>query len=346
MYIKDSICISPQATESELFFEQEAISYSGNKYYCIKPNYKSLIQAKQLRRLSNANKNSVYAGSKLINRNNACDGIIIATVNGSSSNNYNFLYEIFKYNEGNLTPTNFIQGAPNSTAGTLAQISKNHKYNITHVHEGLAFENALIDASMLLKDGSAKSLLLGNIEELSEINFKLDTLSHFYKNEHISSEELLTSNTKGTVCGEGTAMFILESEKNDNLVRIVDVDQTSFLSKNDVTSWIKQFLKKNDTISSNIDALILGFNGDNRTDSYYSDIIDKLFTQQAVYTYKNIVGEYPTSTAFACWLGEKILIGKTMPSAIKYKETDITAKNILIYNHNNGKQHALILLSR
>ena len=62
--------------------------------------------------------------------------------------------------------------------------------------------------------------------------------------------------------------------------------------------------------------------------------------------FKHLCGEYPTSSAFAMWMGAEILKKKEIPSAFGFKKSDgKTVKNILIYNQNKSLHHSLILLS-
>ena len=63
-----------------------------------------------------------------------------------------FLNQIVQYDEGTLTPTNFVQSTPNAIASTIGMNLQCHGYNITHVHRGNAFENALLDALMYLDE--------------------------------------------------------------------------------------------------------------------------------------------------------------------------------------------------
>ena len=344
MYIKNSFCISPQQTTSPNFFTTKLIKYVGNKYNCIKPNYKEIIPPKLLRRMGNANKNGVYAAMSLL-KENSVDGIIIGTTNASMSNSINFLKQVFEYNEGNLTPTNFIQGTPNSTAGSIAQLTNNNKYNITHVQKGLAFENSLIDALMLVENKDASSLIVGNIEELSDYNYNLDYSAGMFKKEEINSETLLQSNTKGTVCGEGSAMFLLNSNKGNNIVAILDVGQISFATKDEVNKAVISFLQKNKLHINDIDALVLGISGDIELDKYYYNTIENLFPRKSLFIFKNLVGEYPTSSAFGTWLAYSILLEKEIPQAAIIKKDNSKIKTILVYNHYNGEHHGFILLS-
>lgn len=345
MFIKDSTCISPQATTDKSFFEKETKSYTGNKYISIEPEYKDLIPFGLLRRMGRAVRIGVGAGMLLLKRNAQTDGIIIGTANGGLEDCIKFLNQILQYEEGNLTPTNFIQSTPNSIAGQLAIMHKNNKYNTTHVHKGLAFENSLLDAKLLFEENSAKTILVGNIEEISDYNYNIDYLAGLFKKEEINSDDLLKSDTPGTVCGEGAAMFILDSNSSDSGVEIKDVDQICFPTQDEVIEKIKSFLNKNNISENDIDALVLGLNGDNRTDVYYHNVI-KLFPQTGIFTYKNIVGEYPTSSAFATWLSNNILQGKRIPKSLIYKKPEKEIRNILIYNHYEGTQHGFILIER
>lgn len=79
-----------------------------------------------------------------------CDGIILGTANGGKEDCVKFLNQIIEYNEGMLTPLNFVQGTPNAVASQIGILTKNLGYNITHMHLGLAFENVLTDADMLI----------------------------------------------------------------------------------------------------------------------------------------------------------------------------------------------------
>lgn len=345
MFVKDLYCISPQLTTDSRFFEKGTIPYSGNKYISIEPDYADLIPGSLLRRMGRAIRIGVGAGMPLLNRNPKTDGIIIGTANGGLEGCIKFLNQIIDYDEGSLTPTNFIQSTPNSIAGFLAIMSRNNNYNTTHVHKGLAFENSLLDAKLLF-EGGAKSVFVGSVEEISDYNYNIDYLSGLWKKEEISSEALLDSKTPGTVCGEGAAMFILGSEPEGSEVKISDIDQICFADQSGIVEKIEHFLDKNSLLLSDIDALVLGLNGDVRTDTFYHHVISKLFPDTGIFSFKNIVGDYPTASGFATWLSTQILKNKKMPKSTIYKTPKSEINNILIYNHYEGTQHGLILMQR
>ena len=98
--------------------------------------------------------------------------------------------------------------------------------------------------------------------------------------------------------------------------------------------------------TSDVHALMLGLNGDNRTDFWYNNVCNKLFPDKGIFSFKNLCGEYPTAAAFATWLSAHILKGVHVPAEAKYKASSSEIKNILIYNHYKGNQHGFILISK
>lgn len=346
MYIKDLSCISPQPTYDPVFPGNEAVEHHGTRYLAMEPGYQNLIPAGLLRRMGKAVRMGVGAGLPLLRANAGLDGIVLATANGGLEDCLRFLNQIVDYEEGTLTPTNFVQSTPNAVAGNLALLSKNTGYNITHVNKGLAFESALLDALMLLEEGKVQSLLLGSIEEISDYNYNIDHLIGLFKEEEITSDQLLTSITKGTVCGEGAAMFVVEATKSDDSsIQIQDAGQISYANEQGLLEYLNVFLERNQLSLTDIDAVLLGRNGDIRTDYWYDLVSENLNESTACYTFKNLVGDYPTVSSFAVWLGARILKGKAIPLEACYKKTEQKVKNVLIYNHHKGVQHGFILLS-
>jgi 3-oxoacyl-(acyl-carrier-protein) synthase len=347
MYITDSACISPQKTFDNAFLEGDVKVHLGDRYVAIEPDYGQLIPAGLLRRMGKAVRMGVGAGLPLI-RKTEVDGIILGTANGGLEDCLKFLNQIVDYNEGTLTPTNFVQSTPNAVAGNLALMSKTTGYNTTHVHKGLAFESALLDAMLLFEEKKANSLLVGNVEEISDYNHNIDFLSGAFKTGEISSETLFEMDSPGSVNGEGATMFILEPENSQNAkAQITDVYQTSYLQESDLSERILYFLKRNGLDVSEIDTLILGLSGDNRTDHWFTNLQTELFPASNAFSYKNMVGDYPTASAFAVWLALQLLSGKTVPEQCVYgKRISRKTENVLIYNHYKAEQHGFILLRR
>lgn len=346
MYIRKMFCISPQPTYGNELFEQGAEEHTESQFWAKEPKYKTMVPLNLLRRMSKSVRMGVGTGLPLINEFEDIEGIIIGSANGSIKKSIRFLNQIVEYNEGTLTPTDFVQSTSNSIAGTLALMGKITGYNNTHVNNGIAFEAALLDAILLFEAGKAKRLLIGGVEEISQANYNIDKLRGMFKEEAVRSTELLASKTKGTVSGEGAALFVVDAQvSSSSIAEIIDVDQICYPTKEEIVDKIHHFLEKNQLEASAIDSLFLGYNGDIRTDFYYNWVSEKLFGKEvSIYAYKNLVGDYYTVSSFAMWMAAHLIDGQTLPKETIVRQGQRPVKNVLIYNHYEGTQHGLILL--
>ncbi len=345
MYIKGLACISPQNTfESELFASDVSV-HSGNQYHAIEPSYSDLIPNRLLRRMGKSTRMGIGTGMPLLKKWST-DGIIIGTTDGGMNDCHKFLNQIVDYDEGTLTPTSFVQGSPSSLAGVLALMSKNTGYNNTHSNKGLSFENCLTDAQLLLDEGIAKTLMLGNVEEISPGQFNIETLAGHIKGEDISSTKLLQSTTPGTVHGEGAAMFVVSSDKENAIAEILDFDTIVCPSQEDLKTLTQLLLSKNGLEIQDVDTFILGQNGDSETDSWYSYFQEEFLSDQGVLSFKNIFGESSSVTSMATWLAVQLLQESALPDMIVQKELVESTNCVLIYNQFLGEQHSLILLRK
>lgn len=346
MYIKNAVAISPQHSVSQDLFNEPIEVHNGNKYFAIEPSYADMIPRALLRRMNKAVRMGVGAGLMVLDGQKSPDGIILGTANGGIDDSFKFLHQILEYEEGTLTPTNFVQSTPNAVAGSLAMMTKNTGYNNTHVNYGLAFEAALLDAMMLFEEGRAKSLLVGTLEEISDHNFNMDLQAGWFKEENSSSIDLLNSGTKGTVKGEGSAMFIVDEHADGALSQILSVDQMNHATQDEVMYAIQQLIVKFDVPVEDL-SFMIGVNGDTNTDQLYNQTVLKQFPSSTIYSFKNLVGEYPTATGFALFLSTKILNNNSVPDETVFRSGDQTNSSyILIYNHYKEIQHSLILLKK
>ncbi len=199
MFITDLKAISPQLTYNSDFLNGHKTDHEAMVYNVIEPNYMEFIPKGLLRRMGKAVRMGVGAGLPLVKNHSDIDGVLIGTANGGLEDCIKFLNQIVEYDEGTLTPTNFVQSTPNAVAGQLALMGENRGYNITYTNGGTSFENAIIDGLMLFEEGNNKKILIGGIEEISDYNYNIDSLANKYKTEVIKDSDLLNSVTPGTV---------------------------------------------------------------------------------------------------------------------------------------------------
>ncbi len=344
-YIHHTSCISPQQTFAEINIDllKDAIE---NKLRAAEPSYEG-IPTGVLRRMGKAVRMGVGTALPLIKRiTKPVNGIIIGTANGGMEDCIKFLNQIIDYDEGMLAPGNFVQSTPNAIAAQIGLLTNNRNYNITHVHRGLSFENAMMDAAMMLKEYPANSYLLGGIDEISTYNYNIEWLGGWYKKEPVSISDLYQKNSQGSIAGEGASMYIVSAEKLNALAAVDDVLILHSTNEEIITSQLKAFIDKN-AKGGNIDLLLTGENGDSRLLKYYTAAEKLVDKDTSVARFKHMTGEYTTAAAFAVWLACEILSGMKIPGhLIKYKANSNFNKRILIYNNYKGLQHSFVLINK
>lgn len=343
MFIKDLTCISPQRTFEGDLFQDGPIVHSGSQYWAEEPSYAGVIPNGLLRRMGKSVRLATGAAMPLLAKW-PVDGIIIGTTDGGMEDCHRFLNQIIEYNEGTLTPTGFVQGSPSAVAGGLALMAKNSGYNNTHANKGLSFENGLMDAWLLFQEGAATSLLVGNVEEISPAQYRIETLAGYIKKDDVTANALYASQTAGAVNGEGAAMFVLSTSAEDALARIADHDMISFPTPNDLVTKAMTLLERNGLTAADVDAVMLGLSGDANSDHWYHEFTDLSFPNAGRISFKNLFGESPSASAFATWYAAHLLHGKEAAAMTVLKPAPRPLRTILIYNHYQGKQHGFVLV--
>lgn len=348
MYITDLKAISPQKTYQNELLQGAKVDHAAKVYHVIEPDYMEFIPKGLLRRMGKAVRMGVGTGLPLVEAHPDLDGVLIGTANGGLEDCIKFLNQIVEYNEGVLTPTNFVQSTPNAIAGQLALMGTNRGYNITYTNGGLSFENSILDALLLFEEKAANKLLIGGLEEISDYNYNIDSLAGKYKDEIVADNELLNSTSPGTVCGEGASMFVVEAQADRAYAQILDVAQATYPTEEDLAFVVDEMLQRQGLKRSDIDTVMLGYNGDGRHEAWYNFVGDTVFAEANTLSFKNLIGDYRSCSAFAVWLSAHLLNGsRDFLPLIQLKNrraSDIS--RILIYNHFDGVRHGAILLSK
>jgi hypothetical protein len=342
LYIHQSTCISAQQTflDVDINVLHEPVE---NKLKVIEPTYEG-IPPGILRRMGKAVRIGVGSALPLLKTATSLDGFIIGTANGGMEDCIKFLNQIIQYEEGALTPGSFVQSTPNAIAGQLGLFTKNKGYNITHVHRGLAFENALIDAIMLLDEHPENNYLLGAIDEISAYNYNIDMLAGWYKKE--AFKNLYQTNSTGSIAGESAVSFLVNGNKTNAVASLTAID---ILHSTDITvikTQLQYLLDHHLPSGEKIDLLLSGENGDNRLLQYYT-AVENVTGNITTARFKHMTGEYATASAFAVWLAREIFRTQAIPAhMIKKQAAQTLIKNILIYNNYKGTQHSFILITK
>jgi Beta-ketoacyl synthase, N-terminal domain len=342
-YIHQTSCISPQQTFPDADMEplHQPVDH---KLKVIEPKYEG-IPPGILRRMSRSVRIGMGAALPLLKQLPAPDGIIIATANAGFEDCFHFLKQIVDYNEGLLTPGSFVQSTPNALAAQLGMLSHNKGYNTTHVHLGLAFENAMTDAGMLIKEHPGNSYLLGAVDDISDYNYTINLLAGWFKNELSALEDLYDVDSPGSIGGEGAAMFLINGNPTGARAQLQAVGTVHSDDADVIQQRLKSFLGNHLAAGEEIDLLVSGEDGDNRLLKYYASCEKMLGDEVAVVRFKHMCGEYPTASAMALWLACYILQKNPIPlHMIKKNLPGRAFKNILIYNNHKEVQHSFMLV--
>lgn len=345
LYIKGMGNISPQKTwgEESLF---KPVGYNEDRLKCIEPEYSQWIDPRQLRRMSRVIKMGVAAGSMALKDAGITvpQGIITGTGYGCLDDTGIFLTKLVENKEQALNPTPFIQSTHNTIGSQIALLLQCQDYNQTYAHDAFSFESALLDAMLQLNETPERKILIGGVDEITEASHAIQKRFGIF-NKSENSLQLFNRPSEGILNGEGSAFFVLSGEKSET--DKVSVEALTTFYKPDEESLVKgiqDFLKASSLKSEDIDLILLGKSGDQKSDEKVDRISSSLFSSNAIGYFKQLCGEYPTASAFALWLGARIIQEQTIPDGIVSKKVNKPLKNILIYNQYFGTHHSLILL--
>ena len=168
LYIQSIYCISAQdftlnyTVENHLFKQ-----YSGKTLKLVEPDYNDYISLGDQRRMSKPVKMSIFAAYKCIEKSEKIDAIIVANGLGVIKPSEIFLEKLLLNDERGPSPTAFMQSLHSSIAGQLSLDLKFQGYTMTYTQSAFSFENALMDAQMLISEGETETILLGTVGELT-----------------------------------------------------------------------------------------------------------------------------------------------------------------------------------
>lgn len=351
-FIRATGNISPQPTfgaeKKGTPLLQALVTQRGNRLRCTEPDYIKYIDAKFIRRMSRIIKMGTAAAMECLQEAGIQnpDAIVIGTAYGCLDDTGIFIKKMVEQNEEMLTPTAFIQSTHNTIGAQVALLLQCHNYNNTFVHRGFSFESALLDAMMLLEENAVTHVLAGAADEITDYSHTLLSRFGLYKKDAGDNTDLFTTPSKGTIAGEGAAFFLLSNQPSAENYAVLEALHTFYKPADaaETQTQITNFLQGQSLTPANIDLIITGRNGDIKGDAVYHALGETIFAGNAIVYYKQLCGEYPTSTAFACWLAAMILRQGSVPSVLGVAASG-RLQRILIYNHYENIHHSLMLLS-
>lgn len=346
-YINSVGMISPQRTFDGAFFSDGMTEYNQQAIRCVEPDYKTLIDPVKLRRMSRILKMGLGAASICMGNSGVRpDAVIVGTGLACLTDLEKFFFAIKNEKEQFLSPIPFINSSHNMIGSQIAIAFKLNGYNMTYIHNALSFENALLDALMRIGEGDAENVLLGGIDEYTQQFHQMADNQGLWRKSALLNSQLFDGAEEGTLYGEGSSFFMLGAKATENSLAKV-VGTMTMVGKNlNVEAEAENFIKRYGLSLSEVDTVVLGRNGDCRTDKPYIELEKSLPYANVVY-YKHLCGEYLTSTAFAMWMSANILNSQHIPQfALMRKGRSSDIRKVLIYNQYEGVEHSFTLLER
>ena len=351
VYINGIGSVAPQETLDPDRFLDVVIAVEDKYLQIKKPNYRDYINPKALRRMSKIVRMGIVSAKTAL-EDAAIEqpgAIVTGTGMGCQRDTEKFLNSLLENHENLMNPTAFIQSTHNTISAQIALMSGNLNHNMAYVHRTFSFESALLDGLVLINGNEANEVLVGGIDEITEESWLMKTRLDYFKGNPVSNLELLGDNQPGGMAGESAAFFVLSSKKTENsYARLSGVD-TFFNPSGDaeIKDMIVSFLEQHSLATSDVDLVLLGYNGDREFDKVYDETAGKLFGNNSTGYFKHLCGEHDTASAFATWIAARILKTGTIPQIVlKSGRNNKTVKKILIYNHFRNINHSLILLEK
>ena len=348
-YINGLGSVSSQKTFEGDFLAEIAIDETLNVRFAQQPSYKEMIPPAMIRRMAKGVKMGIFASNKALVEAEITypDAIITGTGMGCVEDSEKFLKAIIDNQEQFLTPTSFIQSTHNTVAGQIALGLQCKSYNFTYVNGAVSFETALLDGKMQIETEEAQSVLVGGIDETSAHTLELFKLIDLIKKEEAQPYAIKNAETPGVVFSEGATFFALDNQqKESTYAKLEAVELRNVLAKEDVAGFVQEFLASQNLTTQDIDAVILGYNGDVNFDGYYDEVAS-LFTNTSQLYYKNISGEYNTASAFGLWMASHVIKNQVVPEILQWNTVKpASLKKVLLYNQYQGIDHSLVLLSQ
>ncbi len=294
-----------------------------------------ILSPNSARRMSKAVKMGIICAMEALQQidRSELDGILVGSGKGCLIDSDRFLQSIAVQQEEFLSPTAFIQSTHNTVAGQIALLIKNTGYNMTYSQGRVSFESTVFDAYLQLVLNERKTLLVGAVDELSDISIDI---SESIAN---TTDQPITTGIPRT---EGAGFFIFSNQKNQHtlgeLVDMVIYHPTEELRPE---SQLAAFLKKNKLSAEQLDLVIYG----SAKPETPTEMEAEAFNDLAKINYQSQIGYFDTDVVFAFDFALKQLNNQTFRSIESPIGNKIGAfQHVLICNF--GDQNSLMLLSR
>ncbi len=347
VYIESAEHISIQQPLSDTWFD-DPILYNSIYVRAVEPNYKEHLEPSQARRMGKILKRAIVTSRAAVKNSSISmpDAIISGTGLGCIENTEIFLEAMVRNGEELLQPTHFMQSTHNTISSLIGIDMKCHGYNNTYVHKGVSFESALLDAYLQFSEGRIKSALIGGYDEMTPSYFLLLSRIGYWRP---NTEGTMLKRGEEAFAGETSVSFMLNAEKTvQSICRIGGINILYKPSAKTLQNALTKLLQQNDCTLNDIDAIMVGINGNKNNDRVYEESASTLFPDKPLIGYKHIFGESYTASGLGIYTATTCLKKQHIPKhlLLNTEKEIVNPKRILFYNQIEEKNHSFILLEK
>jgi 3-oxoacyl-[acyl-carrier-protein] synthase II len=244
-----------------------------------------------------------------------------------------------------LNPTPFIQSTHNTIGSTIAMLLQCQGYNQTFTHGAHSFESALTDALMMLEETPDEKLLVGGVDEITEMSHTIQQRFGIFRQKLASTLNLFRQQKRGTVNGEGAAFFLVSGRRDKQSIASIESVRSFYKPDSQkLHNNIEVFIRDAGLTPAEVDLVLLGKSGNKESDAFMDQMCGNTFAKSNIGLYKHLCGEYPVASAFAVWLAARILQEHHIPEVVLFKHAPRQLKNVLIFNSSFSTHYSLLLL--
>jgi 3-oxoacyl-(acyl-carrier-protein) synthase len=344
IYIQSAEQISIQQPLSDTWFDAPAV-YDSVYVRAVEPNYKEYLEPNMSRRMGKILKRAIVTARVAAkNAGFMPDAIISGTGLGCIEYTEIFLDAMVRNGEELLQPTYFMQSTHNTISSLVSIDMKCHGYNSTYVQKGVSFENALLDACLQFSAGRIKTALVGGYDEMIPVYHLLMSRIGYWR---AHGENVTLKRGEEAFAGETSVSFMLSADKTETT--ICQIGGVNILYQPDekaLQSALSELLSNNALTIDDVDAVFVGNSGNRANDDVYRHYAPILFAGKPLAGYKHIFGESYTASALGMYAAATCLQKQRIPAHILLNDAQElnSVKTLLLYNHWEGKNHALTLL--
>lgn len=311
------------------------ISYVPSYVRSLDPDFKGFVTPVEARRMGKILKRAIATSITALEHASIekPDAIITGTGLGCVENTEKFLSSMCKDGEYLLTPTSFMQSTHNTISSLIAIHTHNHGYNATYSHRGISFDSALHDAWTQMRLDKINTALVGAHDEVTPTVYSLVQKTCF----------------NGILSGEASVSMVLSTSVENRKSAMCSLKGIKIMyrpTRQQISKAVDDMLSTVGMHISDIDAVVLGVNGNKDNDIHYRNLID-IFEGVPAIQYKHLFGECFSASALGVYVAATCLKNALIPEHLfidNRDKRDIRPKSIIIFNQSDGKNYSIILL--